>query len=80
MKQSLEDQGDDDNEGANGRDDPCRRELQRLGFPSSSGHGATRVEITTYTLLVVRQRGQEELAFIRMKWQAAVLGRLIEAN
>lgn len=42
MEHALEEQGDDDDDGADGRDDPCRRVLERylpcVAFPSSS-HG-----------------------------------------
>lgn len=46
VEQALEEQGDDDDDGADGRDDPCGRVLQRDLRPaggafgsSSSGHG-----------------------------------------
>jgi hypothetical protein len=42
VEHALEEQGDDDDDGADGRDDPCRRVLQRYlpctPFPSSN-HG-----------------------------------------
>jgi hypothetical protein len=45
VEQPLEEQGDDDDDGADGRDDPCGRVLQRdlrPAFGPSPGHGASR--------------------------------------
>ena len=45
VEQPLEEQGDDDDDGADGRDDPRRRVLQRdlrPVFGPSPGHGARR--------------------------------------
>jgi hypothetical protein len=43
MEHALEEQGDDDDDGADGRGDPCRRVLQRYlpraAFPFSSHDG-----------------------------------------
>lgn len=40
MEQAFEEEGDDDDDGTDRRNDPCWRELERLGFASSAGHGA----------------------------------------